>query len=55
MKRIKSFLNISNMENEVKNQLAQSHHIHIPRGYDNRKTNDLMQIIEHEALDQLEP
>lgn len=29
-----------------------SHHLHIPRGYDSRR---LMEIVEKEALDQLEP
>lgn len=42
------------MENEVKPQLAQSHHTHFPKGYDRKKVEELLQIVEHEALDQLE-
>lgn len=43
------------METEIPTQLAQSHHTHFPKGYDRKKVEELLQIVEHEALDQLEP
>lgn len=45
-------MNLSNVDNESECSTQWTHHVHIPRGYANKK---LIDRINSEALDQLEP